>query len=130
MFKITEAMKQKALSEAPAGWYTNLCPECGEAVYTLERDKGAHLTHEPCNAAFIPIDMGERMYNCGKAADKNTIREHIRTAQRLEEDGMTGKTVTVSICPECGSYAWNFDGNVITCAHCRPEQMNTDAFVL
>lgn len=127
---ITETMKQKALSEAPAGWYANLCPECGEAVYILERDKGAHLIHEPRKTAFIPVDMGERMHNGGKDIDMDTIRERIRIAQRRAGEDMTGETATVSVCPDCGGYAWTFDGGAVICAHCKPDHMTTDTFVL
>lgn len=130
MVKITEKMKHRALDEAPAGWYTNICPGCGEVIYTLGRDDGEQITHEPCKTSFVPIDMGELMYNCGKDADRDTIREHIRTAQRLGEDDMTGKAVTVSICPKCNSYAWTLDGCSVTCADCQPDHMIIDSFVL
>ena len=124
---ISNTMKLKALSEAPAGWYTNICPVCGEVIYSIK--KGAHLIHEPCKTAFVPVDMGELLhYN--HENNKNGIRESIRTAQLEADDDMTGKTVTVSVCPDCGGYAWTFDGEPVTCAHCKPDHMTIDTFVL
>lgn len=35
-----------------------------------------------------------------------------------------------SICPVCGGYAWTFDGEPVTCAHCKPDHMTIDTFVL
>lgn len=128
--KITEGMKLRALAEAPAGMYTNICPGCGLAMYTYGRDDGKHVLHEPCKTNFAPIDMGELLHYNYEDNNKDGIRESIRTAQSEADDDMTGKTVTVSVCPDCGGYAWTFDGCSVTCAECKPDHMIIDRFTL
>lgn len=132
MIKITDMMKLRALDEAPAGWYTNICPCCGEVIYTLDRDDGKQTTHEPCKTSFVPIDMGELMYSSGEGKNTNMheIRETICATHGLDDEDMSGKTVTVSVCPDCGGYAWTFDGGTVTCAGCKPDHMIIDRFVL
>ena len=132
MKKITDGLKLRALAEAPAGWYTNICPGCGEVIYTLGRDDGEQITHEPCKTSFVPIDMGELMYSSGEGKHTNMhgIRETIRATVGLDDEDMMGKTVTVSVCPTCGGYAWTFDGCSVTCAECKPDHMIIDSFVL
>ena len=131
MIKITEEMKLRAFAKAPAGWYVNICPGCGEVIYTLGRNDGKQTIHEPCKTAFEPIDMGELMYGLGMDdVDMDDIREGIRTAQSEAEDDMTGKTVTVSVCPICKGFEWSFDGGTVTCAGCKPDHMIIDTFVL
>lgn len=128
---ITGRMKHDALSKAPAGWYTSICPKCGLTCYTMGRDDGKRIIDEKCNTAFVPLDMGEMMHFYQKEGKPTTepIRKYIRGKHWWDDDCM-GKTVTVSVCPVCNGFAWTFDGNTVTCADCKPDHMIVDTFVL
>ena len=118
---INEMMKQKALPDILAGWYTSVCPVCGETIYTQRRNDRKYSRYNPCKPAFMPTDISKRMQSHSEATDADFMCDNIRTEPRADGYDAMSKDIMVSICPKCSSYSWTFTKELVSCAQGKPD---------